>query len=274
MKFKQKGKPMKSLNKILVALGCIGLVSCMSDSQLKDKMTKVLKENPQIVIDSIKENPADYIMAIQEAAKGAQGELAKKREEAEQKKLEATYDNPLKPVIRDDEAIRGNKNAPLTLVEYSDFECPFCARGFNTVMELLKKYGDNIRFVYKHLPLSFHKQAMASSQYYEALRVQNPELAFKFHDELYKNQSKIKTGEKYFKSVAKKLGANMAKLKKDVKSKAVEERIQADLKEAAKFGMQGTPGFILNGVPVKGAYPTSHFVGIVEELKKRGKVKL
>ena len=66
----------------------------------------------------------------------------------------------------------------------------------------------------------------------------------------------------------------MAKLQKDVKSKAVQERIDADLKEAAKFGMQGTPGFILNGVPVKGAYPTSHFVSIVEELKKRGKVKL
>ena len=115
---------------------------------------------------------------------------------------------------------------------------------------------------------------MASSQYYEALRLQNPEFAFKFHDELYKNQSKIKSGEKFFKSVAKKIGANMAKLQKDVKSKAVQERIDADLKEAAKFGMQGTPGFILNGVPVKGAYPTSHFVGIVEELKKREKLSL
>ena len=68
-------------------MGCFALASCMSDSQLKDKMTKVLKENPQIVIDSIKENPADYIMAIQDAAKNAQGELAKKREEAEQKNL-------------------------------------------------------------------------------------------------------------------------------------------------------------------------------------------
>ena len=265
---------MLNLNKIFIVAGCFALASCMSDSQLKDKVTKVLKENPQIVIDSIKENPADYIMAIQDAAKNAQGELAKKREQEEQKKLEATYDKPLTPEIRSDESFRGPKDAPLTLVEYSDFECPFCARGFNTVMELIKKYGDNIRFVYKHLPLSFHKQAMASSQYYEALRLQNPEFAFQFHDELYKNQSKIKSGEKFFQSVAKKIGANMAKLQEDVKSKAVQERIDADLKEAAKFGMQGTPGFILNGVPVKGAYPTSHFVGIVEELKKRGKVKL
>ena len=67
---------MFKLNKIFVVIGCFGLVSCMSESQLKDKMTKVLKENPQIVIDSIKENPADYIMAIQDAAKNSQGELA------------------------------------------------------------------------------------------------------------------------------------------------------------------------------------------------------
>ena len=66
---------MFKLNKIIVVIGCLGLVSCMSESQLEDKMTKVLKDNPQIVIDSIKENPADYIMAIQDAAKNAQGAM-------------------------------------------------------------------------------------------------------------------------------------------------------------------------------------------------------
>ena len=261
-------------NNLLLSLVCLGLVSCMSDAQLEKKMSEIIKKNPQMIIDSIKENQADYIIAIQDAAKGAQDQLAKKRAEEEEKKLLAMYDSPLEPKIRGDESIRGNKNAPLTLVEYSDFECPFCARGYNTVMELLKKYGTNIRFVYKHLPLSFHKQAMAASKYYEALRLQSPELAFKFHDEIYKNQSKLKTGEKFLKAEAKKLGANMAKLEKDVKSEAIEKRIEEDLQEAASFGMQGTPGFVLNGIPVKGAYPTSHFIGIVDELKKRGKVKL
>ena len=261
-------------NNLLLSLVCLGLVSCMSEGQLEKKMSEIIKKNPQMIIDSIKENQADYIIAIQDAAKGAQDQLAKKRAEEEEKKLLAMYDSPLEPKIRGDESIRGNKNAPLTLVEYSDFECPFCARGYNTVMELLKKYGTNIRFVYKHLPLSFHKQAMVASKYYEALRLQNPELAFKFHDEIYKNQSKLKTGEKFLKAEAKKLGANMAKLEKDVNSEAIEKRIEEDLQEAASFGMQGTPGFVLNGIPVKGAYPTSHFIGIVDELKKRGKVKL
>ena len=66
----------------------------------------------------------------------------------------------------------------------------------------------------------------------------------------------------------------MNKLAKDIKSDEVMNRIKQDQAEAAKFGFQGTPGFLLNGVPVKGAYPVSHFEGIVQELKKRGKVNL
>ena len=262
------------LNKVIFLTLMFALVSRMTDDQLKSKMAKIIKENPEVVLDSIKANPADYITTFQDAAKGAQKELAERRQKEEAEKLKERYENPLKPVIRSDEAIRGNKDAPLTLIEYSDFECPFCKRGYNTVMELLKKYKGNMRFVYKHLPLSFHKQAMVASQYYEALRLQSNELAFKFHDEVYENQTKLKKGEKFLSGIAKKIGADMKRLKKDVKSKAVQERIDADLKEAASFGMQGTPGFVLNGVPVKGAYPTSHFESIVEELKKRGKVKL
>ncbi|MEX1099536.1 MAG: DsbA family protein, partial [Bacteriovoracaceae bacterium] len=96
----------------------------------------------------------------------------------------------------------------------------------------------------------------------------------KFHDELFENQSKIKQGEKYFKSLAKKLGVDMKKLAKDVNSQKVKDRIEGDLKEAAKFGFQGTPGFLLNGIPVKGAYPTSHFVDLIKKLEEKGKVKL
>ena len=66
----------------------------------------------------------------------------------------------------------------------------------------------------------------------------------------------------------------MGKLKKDVNSKKVKERIAEDMKEAASFGFQGTPGFILNGVPIKGAYPVGEFVKIIDELVKRGKLKL
>lgn len=240
----------------------------------KDDLKKMIKENPEIITEAIEANPNKFIDALNNAVKAAQEGEGKRREEDEKKALEESFNNPLTAEIRADESFRGPKDAPITLVEYSDFECPFCSRGFNTVMELMKKYEGKIRFVYKHLPLSFHPQAMPASQYYEAIRLQSPEKAFQFHDAIYKDQRKLQNGEAFLKSVAQGLKVDMKKLAADVKSEAVQKRIDADIAEAGKFGFQGTPGFLLNGVPVKGAYPTAHFDNLIEELKKRGKLSL
>lgn len=250
------------------------LTSCTSDEKMKQQMAKILSEDPKILTDAIEKNPAEFITALQNAAKNAQESMGKKREEDEKKKLEESFDKPLVAEIRSDETFRGPKDAPITLVEYSDFECPFCARGFQTVMDLMNKFPGKIRFVYKHLPLSFHEQAMISSQYYEAIRLQNEKKAFEFHDEIYKNQAKLKNGVSFLDATAKKVGADMARLKKDVNSAEVKARIDADVKEAGSFGMQGTPGFLLNGVPVRGAYPADYFIGLIDELQKRGKLKI
>lgn len=261
--------------KLKVLSAMLMMSFAFSSCQVNEKQLKeTLKKNPDILTEAIKANPNKFIDALNEAVKLAQAGQAKKREDEEKKQLEDSFNNPLQAKIRTDELFRGKKDAPLTLIEYSDFECPFCKRGFQTVLALLKKYKGNIRFVYKHLPLSFHPNAMPASTYYEAIRLQSEDKAVKFHDNLYENQSKIKLGEKYFKQVAKKLGVNMKKLAKDKNSKKVQDRIDQDLAEAKKFGFNGTPGFLLNGVPVRGAYPESHFVQIVDELVKRGKVKL
>ncbi len=258
----------------LAALLLSLLAGCTSEKNLKDQMAKIMKENPDVVIGAIDANPDKFIEALNNAVKKAQEGQGKKREEEEKKQLEESFNNPLKAEIRSDEAIRGTKGAPITLVEYSDFECPFCSRGFNTVMELMDKYKGKIQFVYKHLPLSFHPQAMISSQYYEALRLQSPEKAFEFHDKIYKNQGALKNGEAFLKKIAQEVKADMKQLAKDVNSEAVKKRIDADMEEAAKYGFQGTPGFLINGVPVRGAYPANHFEGIISELQKRGKISL
>jgi protein-disulfide isomerase len=254
----------------LLFILCFSVASCQQIN--KEQLKEVLSKNPDVLTDAIKANPGEFIEALNEAVKSAQAGQAEKRQNDEKKQLEDSFNNPLKAQIRDDEMFRGNKDAKITLIEYSDFECPYCKRGYQTVMELMEKYKGKIRFVYKHLPLSFHPNAMPASQYYEALRLQKEDLAAKFHDELYENQGKLRQGEKFFKVVAKKLGADMSKLAKDIKSEEVQKRIQEDLAEAKQFGFNGTPGFLLNGVPVRGAYPASHFDGIIEELKKRGKI--
>lgn len=265
---------MKLAKLLVVFLSAALFASCTSDEKLKEQMTKILQENPKVLTDAIEKHPAEFITALQNAAKNAQEEMGKKREEEEKKKLEESFDKPLVAEIRKDEAIRGPKDAPITLVEYSDFECPFCSRGFETVQALLKKYDGKIRFIYKHLPLSFHEQAMISAKYYEAIRLQDEKKAFAFHDEVFKNQRKLKNGEAFLQATAKQVGADMARLKKDLNSEAVAKRIEEDQAEAGKFGMQGTPGFLLNGVPVRGAYPTEYFVNLVDELQKRGKLKI
>lgn len=245
-------------------------VSCTS----KDQLRKMLSEDPTILTDAIDKNPGKILEALNKAVRKAQEDDGKKREEDEKKQLEEAYNNPLKANIRPDDIIRGTKGAPIVLVEYSDFQCPYCTRGFTTVMELLEKYKGKIQFVYKHLPLEFHPQAEPAARYYEALRIQSADKANAFHDAIYKDQGKLKNGEAFLKELAKTVGADMAKLAKDVASEAVAKRVKEDQEEAGKFGFQGTPGFILNGVPVRGAYPVDHFVGIVEELKKRGKITL
>lgn len=265
---------MKFSKLLVLFLSTVLLASCTSDEKMKQQMAKILKEDPKVLTDAIEKHPAEFITALQNAAKNAQDEMGKKREDDEKKKLEESFDKPLAAVIRSDESIRGPKDAPLTLVEYSDFECPFCSRGYTTVMDLMKKYPGKIRFVFKHLPLSFHEQAMISAQYYEAIRLQDEKKAFAFHDEIFQNQAKLKNGAAFLDASAKKVGADLAKVKKDLNSDAVKNRIAADMKEAGEFGMQGTPGFLLNGVPVRGAYPAEYFTSLVDELQKRGKVKL
>ena len=261
-------KKLLKVSTVLVVL--LGLSSCVSEKQI----TEAIKKNPKILFEIIEENPADFMEAVQKAAKSAQSEMAKRRESDEAKKFEEAFEKPLVPEIRKDESVRGTKGGVLTLVEYSDFQCPFCVRGFDTVKELLKRYDGKIQFVYKHLPLSFHKEALPAAHYYEAIRLQDEKKAFDFHDELFAKQRQIAKGVPFFKKVAKDLGVNMKKLEKDVKSEFVINRVDDDMKEAAKFGFQGTPGFLLNGIPVRGAYPVDHFEKIIAKLKEKGKVNL
>lgn len=248
-----------------------------SAADLKDEVRTILKENPSIIIDVINDNPSMFMRALQNAAKNAKAEMAAMREKAEQEKIESAFKNPLKANIRDDEAIRGTKNAPLVIVEYSDFECPYCAKGNKeTIQPLLKKYEGKIQLIYKHLPLSFHRNAKLAAQYYEAIRMQSNQLAFEFHDQIFENARKIKQGEKFLKAIAKTSGVNMSKLTQTLKNKIniINARIKDDMDEAAKFDINGTPGFLVNGVPVKGAYPLSHFENIIQKLQQKGMLKL
>ena len=165
---------------LLFAVGC-------SPSAIQ--LQKTLEQNPNILVNAIKKNPDAIIGAIDDAAKGKANARAAGQQ---QDSREGEFANPKKPEIGKNRVIFGPKNAPITIVEYSDFECPFCSRGYNTLKELMGKYEGKIRVLYKHLPLNFHPLAEPAARYYEAIALQDHKKATSFHDKFFEEQSKLK----------------------------------------------------------------------------------
>ena len=257
---------MKHFNKfvvIFVAALTMVLTGCNIG---KDQLKKTLEENPDILTNAIEKNPSQIMEALNTAVRTAQRKQFEDREKEQEKEREAEFSNPKAPKIDEKRAIRGKNDAPITIVEYSDFECPFCKKGYDTVKEVKAKYGDKVRFIFKHLPLDFHPMAMPSAKYFEAIALQSPDKAYAFHDIIYTKQEDLKTKkEEFLKKAAKDVGADLNKLKTDLNSEVVKERIQADMDEARTFGFTGTPGFLVNGVSIRGAYGADEFIKIIEK---------
>jgi protein-disulfide isomerase len=267
------------MKKNILSLSALGLASilisaCSTDKQFEARVTKTLEKNPDLVFKTIAAHPKKFMLTVQNAVKSTQKDAAKNQEQKIELEILAGIENPLKPQISKDQLIRGPKDAPITIVEYSDFECPYCAKSNNTISTLLNKYPGKVRVIFKHLPLSFHPSAMISAKYYEAISLQSSKKAYAFHDKIFQNQNGLKNGEPYLTQIAEDLKVDMVRLQKDLHSNLVKDKIKEDITEAQKFNIQGTPGFIINGVPVKGAYPVEHFERIISKLKERGKLVL
>lgn len=245
------------LSSLLALLG----VGCAPSA---DQLKKIIAENPEVVFVAIEKDPVKFIEVVNKAARDAQEGSQKRAMEDEQKKRDEQFANPLKPEIDETRAMIGAKDAKITIVEYSDFQCPYCSRGYQTIKQVEKEYAGKVRVIFKHLPLDFHEQAMIAAQYFEALAKQDHAKAYKLHDIIFENQGRLKEGEKFLKEAAKKAGADMTKLAKDINADDVKARINADMEEARKFEISGTPGFIINGVALKGAYPFPEFKSIID----------
>jgi protein-disulfide isomerase len=191
------------------------------------------------------------------------------RMQAEARQIEDDMKNPKQAAMPADRAVLGDRKAPIHIVEYSDFQCPYCARGFQSVEEIRKRYGKKVMFMFKHQPLPMHPMALPAAQQFEAIAMQSPKKAYAFHDCLFKSQERLATeGEKFLEACAKSAGANLAKMRQDAKSDKVRQRIEADTAEAKSFGLNGTPGFIVAGVRLSGAYPADIFAKIIDQKLK------
>jgi protein-disulfide isomerase len=161
---------------------------------------------------------------------------------------------------------KGNANAKLAIVEFSDFQCPFCRRVTPTLHQIEQEYGDKVRIVFKHLPLSIHPKAPAAHLAAEAAHRQGK--FWQMHDLIFGNQEAM-SPEKYV-EYAKQLGLDVDRFKRDVASADVKNRVDADADEAAKLGVTGTPSFFINGRFLSGAQPFEAFKTLIDQELGKG----
>jgi len=161
--------------------------------------------------------------------------------------------------------IRGNINAPITLVEFSDFECPFCEKIYPTLNKILNDYQDKVKLVYKYFPLSFHPNAQKAAEAAECAAEQGK--FWEYHDKLFTYQASGFSLDK-FKQWAKDLGLNSAQFNGCLDSGKYASKVQTDFQEGQQKGVSGTPATFVNGQLVIGAQPYEVFKQIIDNLLK------
>ncbi|MDG2303140.1 MAG: thioredoxin domain-containing protein [Candidatus Binatia bacterium] len=162
---------------------------------------------------------------------------------------------------------KGPADAPVTIVEYSDFQCPFCAKGYKIIEEeVLPAYEGKIRFAYKHLPLPFHNWAEPGAVAMECIRQQSPEGAWLVYEQMFKQQKAVNLQNVKAKAMEF-AGAGVDKAKYDTcyDNKETVAAVRAQKAEAASLGITGTPSFVVNGRLVKGAQPAAKFKAIIDD---------
>ena len=157
--------------------------------------------------------------------------------------------------ISEKDHIRGNFEASATIVEYSDFQCPFCARFHQTMKQILVDYPEKVRWVYKHFPLDqIHSQARLAAEASECVWEQKGNEGFwQFADGLFENQERL--GKSLYQELAEKLGLNMDQFNDCLSSRKYKDKVEADYQEGIKAGVRGTPGNFVNGEAIFGAVP-------------------
>ena len=172
-----------------------------------------------------------------------------------------TLDPPRVTVSDDGRPSKGPAGAPVQIIEFSDFECPFCFRVNPTVAQVLSTYGDRVRLVYRHLPLPNHPNARPAA---EASGCANEQGRFwEYHDRLFANQSRLAAAD--LKQHAADLGLDTAKFNTCVDSRRFQKDVDADLDAAQLLGVSGTPHFFINGRALSGAQPLESFKAIIDE---------
>lgn len=157
--------------------------------------------------------------------------------------------------------VRGSDRAPVTIVVFTDFQCPFCAKSEATMHELAAKYGDRVRIAFKNNPLPFHDHARLASR--AALAAGEQGKFWEYHDVLFAHQNAL--GREALLAYARELGLNPTKFREAMDADRTAAAVDADIAEAKRLSVMGTPSFFVNGRRVVGAQPLARFESLIDE---------
>jgi len=186
--------------------------------------------------------------------------------DSEESSSSAEFDHSSAPVpVTAQDPIWGRADAPVTIVEISDFQCPFCSRVGPTLDQIKKTYGpEKVRIVWKHNPLPFHKEARpAHEAAATVMGIAGSEAFWKYHDILFKNNRSLKDAP--FEKWATEVGVDANKFKTEFAAKKYAKKVDDDMAVAKRIGATGTPAFRINGVTLSGAQPFEKFKQIIDQ---------
>lgn len=213
----------------------------IDDKVLGEKVLKLIRENPKVMLEAI----TAYQVETEKAQQQAQEEALKK--------TIATLDLA---TLVGESPTRGASDRRVLFVEFSDFQCPFCGRAQDTLKAFMAKHGTEVTMVYKHLPLTqLHPEAVAAGRAAWAAHQQGK--FWEYHDLLFAGQKDL--GDKFYDQTAKALKLDLKRFKRDRTSDASLDALKKDVALADQLGLQGTPYFLLNHEPVSGAVPLAEF---------------
>lgn len=157
----------------------------------------------------------------------------------------------LTPSVNNEDHAQGSSDAPVTLVEYGDFQCPHCGAAHPILKQLQQMHGENLRLVFRHFPLSnSHPMAIPAAMAAEAAGRQDK--FWEMHDMIYEHQNQL--SPEAFLKFADKIKLDMKAFEKDAEDVALAEKIDASFESGVRSGVNGTPSFFINGTKYNGGY--------------------
>lgn len=234
-------------------IGCIALTGCSNglinnQQSLEAQVLQIIRDNPEAIISS-----------VQAYQQQAEDRMRASRQEF----LQQMLTNPAQ--IVGDSPTFGAKEQTIVLVEFSDFQCPFCAQAHDTVKAFMEKHQGEVTLTYKHLPLkSIHPEALPAAA--SAWAAQQQGKFWEYHDRLFEEQKQL--GEELYVTLAKELDLDVEQFNRDRNSKEAEMAIDRDLQLARDLGINGTPFFFLNEEAFSGALDVAEMEKVLEKVKQ------